>query len=139
MQRPMSYDAFISFLANLFNVSDNEPPAIKAIIRSIKDTAKRINKNDGISNEMQVYAHRLVNVYLPAVNAIHKACTGMTDAKAARLDKAVNDTREESLLQIESCLIDIEHGAVFRDNLGDIFFNCQLNFEQVLEARAIHN
>lgn len=116
------------------NAIEDDPTVL-----NIMQTYDRVSISDDVSSPMKDYAHRLVHNYLPAIERAYEACTATPNNKVSRLNKSVDDIRLEVLEQIDSCLIDIEYGAIYKDNLGDVFLNTMIVFEAQLEARPIED
>lgn len=138
----MNYTKIKKLISKLVSNSiakrDNSPDAISVppVITSIHETLARINAMPTIDDAMKVYASRLVDVYLSATAGNYSACIGAAEEVAQRLGRSVESINTEIASQVEACLIDIEHGAVFKDNLSEAFLSCLLDFEQRLESRA---
>lgn len=140
----MNYSKIKTFISNLLSGSlpiedsqpniDPEPP----IVTSIRNVLGRINAGSTVDSAMKEYANRLVHVYLNSITGNYYGCVGAADDTAARLGRSIEDIRDEIMSHIEACLIDIEHGAVFKDNLSDVFLTCMLDFEQQLESRTAY-
>lgn len=139
----MNYNTVKKLVNNIFGsvlggidrsaeVDDIDPTVAK-----ITQAYDRISESSTVTPTMKDYARRLTYYYLPAVECNYQALTATKNTKVTRLNRSVESIREESLECIHSCLLDIEHGAVFKDNLGDVFLNVLIVFEQQLEARAI--
>lgn len=129
------------FVGGITNTSHDESLSpekpVDHLVLKITDTYDRIEQSDTVAPAMKDYAFRLIYAYLPAIECSHHALTANPNDKILRLNKSVDGMRNDSLEQIEACLIDIEHGAVFKDNLGDVFLNALLDFEAKLEGRVV--
>ena len=136
----MNYDKIKKIVSGFFGVTlkeKGERSDIEQKVLSIMQTYERISASDDVSSSMKGYAHRLVHNYLPAIQHAYDACAATPNDKVLRLNKSVDSIRLEAVEQIDSCLIDIEHGAIYKDNLGDVFLNTMIVFEAQLEARPI--
>lgn len=139
----MIYRNLKTFLGNLLSFS-NQSEATETISSPmvvIPDSTSailtRILASESVTPEMKEYADRIVNIYMPAIDASYKACAGVYNVTEARAGKSVEDVNAEIVGHIEECLIDIEHGAVFKDNLSNAFFLCLLDFENKIESREV--
>lgn len=106
--------------------------------KGVYGSLKRIQASSEVSEDMKLYAQRLVDTYLPAVYCTYAACEGNSDT-LNRLNKDLEELKDNIISSIESCLLDIEHGAYFDDNLSNPFINCLLAFEQVIDDRVPKN
>lgn len=106
------------------------------IVTSIHNVLERINQSDTIDASMKLYSNRLVHIYLKAVIVNYDSCVGEAEDMALRLGRDIDTIYNEIMGHIEVCLIDIEHGAIFKDNLSDVFLSCLMGFEQKIEART---
>lgn len=140
----MNYNAIKNLFSTLVGgvLNKYEPtaglPEIDPVVLSITKTYHRIAVSSTVSAPMKDYAHRLVYSYLPAIECNYHACIATHNDKVLRLNRSVESIRDETLEYIDACLLDIEHGAVFKDNLGDVFLNTLITFETQIEARAVN-
>lgn len=113
---------------------ENTNPRISRILA----IHRRLKESDKVSPDMLVFSDRLVYNYLPAIEASFIACEGSDESlRVSRIKKDITEIKETILSSIESCLIDIEHGTVFADNLSSPFVNCLLDFESYIDAREV--
>lgn len=137
----MNISSIKSFINRLINSKQDTPLALNDSDCAKQDYAifneklSVIVANPNINTDMKRYANRLVKIYLPAILSSYNASKDNSDEMAQRLNRTVDDVKTEIFYYIESCLTDIECGAVFKDNLADIFLTSMVEFEQRLESR----
>lgn len=140
----MNYSHIKTFFSKLFSsgtIAKEEPldgAETPLIVFSIHEVLTRINEASTVDCVMKEYANKLVHTYLTATMGNYYSCVGAADETASRLGRDIEAINNDILIHIEACLIDIEHGAVFKDNLSDVFLSCLLNFEQKLESRIAY-
>lgn len=137
----MNYGHIKSFITKIFSgkspAKDTHSVSAKSsMIASIHESLGRINQSDTIDDSMKLYSNRLVHIYLKAIMVNYDSCVGESEDTALRLGRDIDTIHNEIIGYIEACLIDIEYGAVFKDDLSDIFLSCLLGFEQKIESRA---
>lgn len=139
----MNYNNIKELIGRFIRVTPISPsvpldvPYEPEIVSSIHNALKRINDSTTVDTAMKEYANRLVGVYLVSITGNYHGCLGRSDETANRLGRTIADINNEILSHIEGCLVDIEHGAVFKDNLSDVFLSCMIAFEQKLESRTL--
>lgn len=115
--------------------NDAETPLV---VVSIHEVLNHINEDATIDCAMKEYANKLVHIYLTAIMGNYYSCVGAADETASRLGRGIDTINDDILIHVEACLIDIKHGAVFKDNLSDVFLSCLLSFEQKIESRITY-
>lgn len=133
-------DKFVQFIKNSIDASEKiETTESNSGTYKIHRALDRVMDNKDVSDPMKQYATKLVDTYLPAIYCTYMASEGSADNVTARINKDIDKVRDNILTSIEACLIDIEHGAVFDDNLNNPFINCLLSFEQIIDDRVPKN
>lgn len=130
----MNISSIKSFINRLIN-SKQDTPLVLDDYAIFNEKLSVIAANPDINADMKKYANRLVNIYLPAILSSYNASKDNSDELAHRLNRTVDDVKIEIFSYIEGCLTDIECGAIFDDNLSDIFLTSMVEFEQRLESR----
>jgi hypothetical protein len=137
----MKISSIKSFINRLINSKQDTPLVLNDSACSEQDYAafndklRDITANPDIDTDMKIYADRLVKIYLPAILSSYNASKDNSDEIAQRLNRTVDNVKNEIFSYIEGCLTDIECGAIFKDNLADIFLTSMVEFEQRLESR----
>lgn len=133
-------DKFVQFIKNSIDASEKvESTESNSGTYRIHRALDRVMKNKEVSDSMKQYATKLVDTYLPAIYCTYMASEGSADNVAARINKDITKVRDNILSSMEACLVDIEHGAVFNDDLNSPFVNCLLSFEQIIDDRVPRN
>lgn len=125
-------------LRNWLDENENDDEQNNPHISKILSIHKRIKSNKNINADMITLSDRLVYNYLPAIEASFIACEGSNESlRVSRISRDISQVKDAILTNIENCLVDIEHGAVFTDNFSSPFVKSLLDFEACIDARDV--